>query len=175
MTSLYHLPLPTDFPVTVTGIIEIPKGSRNKYEYDAVQNVFRLDRVLSSPLHYNCEYGFVPQTLAGDGDPVDVLVPMEEPTFTGCVLLARPIGLMRMVDESGEDFKILALPMRDRRFEGMNRLGDVAPHLLKEIEHFFTVYKALDGLHPEVAGWEDEQFAHAYLRQCHEAFVPTSN
>lgn len=169
MQSLYHLPLGDEFPHVIPVVIEIPKGCRNKYEYDVDNNIFRLDRVLSSPLHYTTEYGFVPQSLAGDGDPVDVLVPMEEPTFTGCVLMARPIGLMQMEDK-GEDLKILAVPANDRRYASVKKLSDVPPHLLLEIEHFFSVYKDLDGQVPTVGGWENEQVALDYLVTCLENF-----
>lgn len=175
MTNLYDYPLGKNVPDEVSVVIEIPKGSRNKYEYDSHNRAFKLDRVLSSPLHYVAEYGFFPQTLAGDGDPVDVLVPMEEPTFTGCIITVRPIGVMKMTDEKGEDFKILAVPTGDRRFVNVTHLSDLFPHLLLEIEHFFTVYKALDGLHPEIEGWNDEVFAKDYLMKCHETYKAQKN
>ena len=175
MSNLYDYPLGEKAPDEVAIVVEIPKGSRNKYEYDAHHQAFRLDRVLSSPLHYVAEYGFFPQTLAGDGDPVDVLVPMEEPTFPGCILMVRPIGVLKMTDEKGEDFKIMAVPVSDRRFHGVYHLDDLPAHLLLEIEHFFTVYKALDGLHPSIEGWNDEVFAKDYLQRCHEAFKVLKN
>lgn len=170
MQSLYHYPLGDRFPQEADVIIEIPKDSRNKYEYDSENNTFRLDRVLSSPLHYVTEYGFFPQTLAGDGDPADVLVPMEEPTFPGCIIAVRPIGVLKMADEKGEDFKILAVPCKDRRYTEITKHTDVSPHLLLEIEHFFQVYKNLDNLYPTIMGWEDEAFAKNYLLECHENF-----
>lgn len=170
MSNLYDYPLGDRSPEEISVIIEIPKGSRNKYEYDAPHGAFRLDRVLSSPLHYVADYGFLPQTLAGDGDPADVLVPMEEPTFPGCIITVRPIGLLKMTDEKGEDYKILAVPTGDRRFQEISTLKGMPSHLLLEIEHFFTVYKALDGLHPSIAGWEDEAHAKEYVIECHQSY-----
>jgi len=169
--SLLDYPIGDHYPHEIPCVVEIPKGSRNKYEYDAGNNAFCLDRVLSSPLHYTTEYGFVPQTLAADGDPADVLIIMEEPTFSGCVLFARPLGLLKMADEKGDDCKVLAVPVRDKRFAGIQRLEDVSSNLLLEIEHFFTVYKTLDGLYPDLAGWEDEKQAATYLLACHERFA----
>ncbi len=171
MDNLYNYPLGDRFPEESAVVIEITKGSRNKYEYDATYGAIRLDRVLSSPLHYVAEYGFFPQTLAGDGDPADVLVPMEEPTFPGCIIEVRPVGLLKMEDEKGEDYKILAVPVGDRRYAEVTQLDHLPPHLLLEIEHFFTVYKNLDGLYPSVSGWENERKAKEYLRTCHETYL----
>jgi inorganic pyrophosphatase len=170
MPSLYDYPVGNRIPDAWNIVVEIPKGSRNKIEYDGDHGAFKLDRVLSSPLHYVTEYGFFPQTLAGDGDAADVLVPMEEPTFPGCIIEVRPIGILRMEDEKGADEKIMAVPTRDRRFSEVMTLEDVPSHLLLEIEHFFTVYKALDGLHPTIRGWDDEQAARKFLLACHEAY-----
>ncbi|MGE5706963.1 MAG: inorganic diphosphatase [Bacteroidota bacterium] len=170
MENLVGYPIGEKAPEEVNAIIEIPKLSRNKYEYDPKTDTFRLDRVLSSPLIYTAEYGFVPQTLAGDGDPADILVLMEEPTFPGCVIRARPLGMLLMADEKGEDTKILAVPVRDRRYEGIERLCDLAPHTLKEIEHFFTAYKVLDGGYPAIAGWLEREQACHYLAQSHQTY-----
>ena len=169
MANFYHLPLGDDVPKVVNAIIEIPRGSRNKYEYDAETGVFKLDRVLSSAMMYPADYGFMPQTLAGDGDPVDVLVLMDEPTFTGCVIPVRPVGMMKMED-AGEDFKILCVPVGDKRFNEVHCLEDVAPHRLKEIEHFFRTYKTLDGSFPDVAGWFSSGMAQEYVVRCVEAY-----
>src|SRR5512136_922753 len=114
-------------------VIEIPKGSRNKYEYDEQLGTFRLDRVLYSSVHYPTDYGFVPNTLAEDGDHLDVLVIVTEPTFTGCHILVRPVGVLSMRDEKGVDAKILAVPVRDPRFDGYIELGSLPGHLLLEI------------------------------------------
>lgn len=171
MNNLYNYPLGDRFPEEFPMVVEIPKDSRNKYEYDAEHGVFKLDRVLSSPLHYVAEYGFIPRTLAGDGDPADVLAPMEEHTFPGCVIDVRPVGILRMEDEKGEDFKILAVPTGDRRYADVQSLSDITKHLLLEIEHFFGVYKELDGLYPSIKGWGDENEAKEYLAKCHENYL----
>ncbi len=136
-------------------VIEIPKGSRNKYEYDDKRASFRLDRVLYSSVHYPTDYGFVPDTLAEDGDHLDVLVIVTEPTFTGCVILVRPIGVLSMTDEKGVDSKILAVPVRDPRFDEFHALKDVPAHLLLEIENFFATYKVLEGKATATLGWAD--------------------
>lgn len=155
-------------------VVEIPQGSRNKYEYDETTGRFRLDRVLFSSVHYPTEYGFVPETRAPDGDPLDALVITHEPTFTGCVIPARPIGLFDMRDEKGMDQKILAVPVGDPRFDQVHDLADLAPHWLREIENFFSIYKTLEGKFTEVIGWEGESAAWELIRRSRAAFsVPT--
>lgn len=148
-------------------LIEIPRGSRNKYEIDEATGAFRLDRVLYSSVHYPTDYGFIPDTLAPDGDHLDVLVLVEEPTFPGCRMAARPVGVLKMLDEKGEDHKIIAVPVADPRFEGVNDLAEVHPHWLREIENFFEVYKTLepDKL-VEIAGWGDVAEAWKSIREC---------
>jgi len=136
-------------------IVEIPRGSRNKYEYDDERNLFRLDRVLYSSVHYPTDYGFIPGTCAPDGDHLDVLVLVEEPTFPGCVIKARPIGVLRMRDEAGEDLKILAVPLGDPRLRSITNLTDLSPHWLREIENFFATYKRLEDKETEILGWGD--------------------
>jgi inorganic pyrophosphatase len=169
MTDYYRLPLGPKAPDVVNAVIEIPKGSRNKYEYDHELGVFALDRVLSSPMVYAADYGFMPSTLAGDGDPADVLVLMEQPSFTGCVIPVRPIGMMKMED-AGEDFKILCVPVKDKRWDHAHKLEDVSPHRLDELTHFFRSYKTLDGSFPDVAGWYSAEEAKAYIKKCAEAY-----
>jgi inorganic pyrophosphatase len=134
-------------------IIEIPQGSRNKYEYDHASGVIRLDRVLHSSVHYPADYGFVPETLSKDGDPLDVLVLTLDPTFPGCHVPARPIGVLRMIDDKGEDEKILAIPVGDPRFDDVHDLPDLHGHWLKEIENFFATYKLLEEKCTELLGW----------------------
>lgn len=142
-------------PEVVYAVIEIPKGSRNKYEYDKDMEAFTLDRVLYSPFIYPAEYGIIPQTLYDDGDPMDIMVLMEQPTFPGCVIETRPIGIMRMVDGDDHDDKILGVPLNDPRFKEVNDINDVPGHLLDEIAHFFKEYKYLEGKTTEVSGWEN--------------------
>ena len=141
-------------PEIVHAVIEIPRGSKNKYEYDPALGVFRLDRVLYSSMHYPAAYGFIPSTRADDGDCVDILVMTSEATFTGCLIEARPIGVLRMRDGESEDEKVLAVPTRDPRFASLHDLTDVAPHVLKEIEHFFRSYKELEGKVVATFGWQ---------------------
>lgn len=125
-------------------VIEIPQGSQNKYEVDHKTHQIRLDRVLHSSFHYPTEYGFLPDTLAEDGDPLDVLVFASYPTFPGCVVSARIIGVMHMTDDKGPDDKLLAVAADDPRFDHVQQIGDLAPHLLKEVSHFFLRYKELE-------------------------------
>lgn len=147
-------------PEVVWAIIEIPKGSRNKYEYEKELGTYALDRVLHSPMTYPGEYGFIPQTLYDDGDPMDVLVLMEEETFPGCAIAARPVALMRMVDDGEKDDKILAVPAEDPRYDGVHDMDDVQDHVLKEIAHFFATYKDLEeGKEVKVNGWDGQEKA----------------
>ncbi len=152
--------------------VEIPQGSRNKYEYDKARRLFVLDRVLYSSVHYPTDYGFVPDTLAADGDPLDALVIVNEPTFPGCLIRARPIGMLDMYDDKGEDEKILGVPLGDPRFDGVTRLEDVSPHLLREIENFFQTYKTLEDRPTEVRGWRGADAAWAMIEQCRRAYRP---
>ena len=140
-------------PDVVDVFIEIPRGSRNKYEYDDERRVIRLDRVLYSSVHYPTDYGFIPHTLAPDGDHLDALVVVEEPTFPGCLVPARPIGTLDMRDEYGLDNKILTVPVGDPRFAAIRDIGELAEHWLREIETFFATYKMLQGLETQVLGW----------------------
>ncbi|KAA0228617.1 MAG: Inorganic pyrophosphatase [Fimbriimonadales bacterium] len=146
-------------PDVVNCIIEIPKGSSNKYEIDMESGVVRLDRVLYSPLFYPYDYGFIPQTIYTDGDPLDLLVLISHPTFPGCVVEVRPIGILGMRDEKGRDDKVLAVATRDPRFSGIMSLEDLGEHTRKEIVHFFEVYKELEDKTVEVLGWEGAETA----------------
>jgi inorganic pyrophosphatase len=135
-------------------VVEIPSGSRNKYEYDHERGIFRLDRVLYSSVHYPTDYGFIPETLADDGDPLDILVVVEEPTFPGCHVRARPLGMLVMSDEKGPDEKILAVLVDDPRYDGITQLDQLRPHWLLEIENFFATYKTLQNKVVTIKGWE---------------------
>jgi inorganic pyrophosphatase len=173
MTDYLSLDIGDASPQIVTTVIEIPRGSSNKYEYDKKRHVFRLDRNLYSPVLYPADYGFIPQTLAEDGDPLDILVLGEQPTFPGCVYDAQPIGLFRMVDQGVADEKILAYATGNPRFHGTNEYTEVQPHILKEIEHFFSVYKFLEGKETKVLGWSNTATALEMIRVCHERFTET--
>lgn len=140
------------FDVTV----EIPKGQKNKYEVDHETGRIRLDRTLFTSTQYPADYGFIESTLGRDGDPLDALVLVEEPTFPGCLIRCRAVAMFRMVDENGPDDKVLCVPSGDVRRAGLRHLADVDPHLLLEIEHFFSVYKDLEpGKSVEGASWVD--------------------
>lgn len=147
----------------VEAIIEIPRGSRNKYEVDHETGAIRLDRVLFSSVHYPTDYGFIPDTHAADGDPLDVLVIVEEPTFPGCRVPIRPIGVLRMRDEKGVDEKILAVPTGDPRFDDIQDIKNLGSHWLAEIENFFNTYKVLEGKYSYVEGWLGADEAKAVL------------
>lgn len=136
--------------------VEIPRGSRNKYEFDKERGVFKLDRVLYSSVHYPSDYGFIPDTLSLDGDPLDALVIIDIPTFPGCVIDARPIGVLIMRDEQGEDEKIITVPTHDPRYRHISKLEHLGPHWVREIENFFATYKALEDKWTELTGWRDE-------------------
>ena len=141
-------------------VIEIPRGSRNKYEYDHERHVMRLDRRLFTATTYPADYGFIPDTLAGDGDPLDALVLLEDSTFPGVWVEARPVGVMWMQDEAGPDAKILCVPPKEFRWKGVEDLRDLPEELLEEIKHFFDVYKALEpGKASSTAGFEGRKAA----------------
>ncbi len=154
-TNLWHdLDVGPDTPEIIYAIIEIPKGSRNKYEYGKKLGVIKLDRVLFSSLHYPGDYGLIPRTLYDDGDPLDVLVMVNEATFSGCVIEARPIGLFKMLDRDESDDKVLAVPARDPLFQDYSDIDDIPKHYLREVSHFFEVYKDLEGHRTKPMGWE---------------------
>jgi inorganic pyrophosphatase len=142
---LWHdLPTGKSPPDVLNAVIEIPEGERNKYELDKELGVFRLDRVLHSAVHYPGDYGFLPRTLAEDHDPLDILVTMTVPVFTGCLIDVRPVGVFFLVDKGERDEKILAVPLADPWTREIKDLPDLPHHTLLEIEHFFLVYKELE-------------------------------
>jgi inorganic pyrophosphatase len=166
--------------VEVELVIEIPQGSRNKYEMDHMSGRIRLDRMLFTATRYPLDYGFIPDTLSEDGDPLDAMVMLDEPTFPGCLVLARPVGVFWMNDEHGPDAKILAVPARDPRYATTRDLADVPGHLIAEISHFFDIYKELEpGKNTDVRGWQDRTAAEgvidtAFCRGRGQDGVPTS-
>lgn len=151
--------------------VEIPRGSRNKYEYDKERGLFKLDRVLYSSVHYPSDYGFIPNTLSLDGDPLDALVIVENPTFSGCVVEARPIGILDMQDEQGHDEKILTVPTKDPRFRHIKTLEDIGSHWQREIENFFATYKALEDKWTELNGWGDEKRAWETIAEAEQRYA----
>lgn len=156
---------------TVEVMVEIAKGSRNKYEFDPDRKVIRFDRMLFSAVHYPSDYGFILDTLAGDGDALDALVLVWEPTFPGCVIEARPVGLFRMQDEKGPDEKILCVPVNDPMWNQISELNQVPQHLLKEVEHFFDIYKELEKKKTAVEGWDNRDAALEIIREARERFA----
>lgn len=163
--KLHELPSGRRIPNEIYVVVEVPYGHRNKYEYDSELGAIVLDRPLFSPVHYPGDYGFVPGTLADDGDPLDVLVMVKTPTFPGCVVAARPLGVLMMQDEKGGDEKILAVPTTDPSFETYHSLSDVPPHFLREMDHFFRVYKELEGKHVTSIGWKDRWEAEQIIKE----------
>lgn len=164
------VPEADDDQTTVMALIEIPRGSRNKYEYDERTGRFFLDRVLYSSVHYPTDYGFIIETLAGDGDPLDVLVLVQEPTFPGCLIEARILGGLDMRDEKGADFKVLAVPVGDPRYDHVQNLSDLGDHWLREIETFFATYKLLEPKQTDVLGWHDLEETMQTLAACRERY-----
>ncbi|MGH7904827.1 MAG: inorganic diphosphatase [Candidatus Dormibacteraceae bacterium] len=153
-------PIPLEFDV----VVEVPQGSRNKYEMDHATGRIYLDRELFTATHYPVDYGFIPRTLSEDGDPLDALVVVGAPTFPGCHIRCRAVGVFRMRDEGGVDAKVLAVPSRDPRVRWRD-LEDVPEHVLLEIRHFFDIYKDLEpGKHSEVLGWEARAAAESEIR-----------
>lgn len=163
-------------PDVVYVVVEVPKGSRNKYEYSKSAGVIKLDRVLYSPLHYPGDYGFIPQTYYGDGDPLDVLVMMEEPTFPGCVIEARPLGMLKLLDRGDSDDKVLAVPSTDPQYADYHDINDLPKHFPKAVEHFFITYKHLQGAVVESGGWvgakEAKQAILGAMQHYRDSFPP---
>jgi inorganic pyrophosphatase len=152
-------------PHELTVFVEIARGSRNKYELDKATGLLKFDRLLYSAVHYPGDYGFIPQTLGGDGDPLDVLLIVTEPTFPGCLVTCRPIGVFVMEDEKGVDEKILAVPVSDPLHHEFRVLHDVPPHYLREVQHFFAIYKDLEGKATHVDGWRDMDEAQRIIQE----------
>lgn len=157
-------------PETVTVMIEIPKGSRNKYEFDPETRRIKFDRMLFSSVHYPCDYGFIMDTLAGDGDALDALVIVAEPTFPGCIIEAKPVGVFIMEDEKGPDEKVLCVPVRDPLWNHIKSLKELQPHLLKEIQHFFKIYKDLEHKYTKIKGWYGLTEATKCIKASYKAF-----
>lgn len=153
-------------PGLINVLIEIPGGSKNKYEFDKDIQAFALDRVLYSSVQYPYDYGFVPNTLADDGDPLDGMVIMDEPTFPGCVIAARPIGMLEMIDGGDRDEKILCVPDKDPRYVNVKSLKDLASHRLDEIAEFFRSYKNLEKKITDIKGWQDVDEVMPLVEKC---------
>lgn len=170
MSRFYHpwhdLSPGDNVPNELQVFIEIPKGSRNKYELDKESGILKFDRLLYSSVHYPGDYGFIPQTLADDEDPLDVLVITTEATFPGCMMQVRPIGVFEMRDDKGFDEKILCVPLSDPLRSEYFSITHVRPHYLREVEHFFAIYKELEGKKTEILGLKDVERAHEVIHEC---------
>ena len=152
-------------------VVEVPKGSRNKYEYDPELGAIKLDRFVSASVVYPADYGFIPDTLATDGDELDALVCVSEPTFPGCVVPVKPVALFRMADEKGEDDTVVCVPLEDPGWTGVGDLDDLPEQLKLEIGHFFEVYKDLDPTREsDVKGWGDRAAALAEIERARERY-----
>ena len=167
------IPPGTGEAAVVNVIVEIPKGRRNKFEVDKVTGLIKLDRYLYSSAVYPGDYGFVPQTLAEDGDPSDILVMVNEPTFSGCLIEARIVGIFKMKDKGQNDFKLLAVPNKDPLFGHIRHLDDVPPHFKLEVQHFFSTYKVLEGVTIEPLGWADAEEGAVEVRASIDRFRKT--
>lgn len=171
MTNYLELPVGDKSPEVINAVIEIPYEGVNKYEYDKELHVFRLDRNLYSPVHYPGDYGFIPSTLADDGDPIDCLVLVDTPSFPGCVMQVRPIGMLEMLDQGLGDEKVLCVGKNNPRYKDVWNFSEIYPHMLREITHFFSIYKDLEGKRVEVKGWRDASFARDKVLEAQKNFI----
>ncbi|MFO0849797.1 MAG: inorganic diphosphatase [Gemmataceae bacterium] len=167
------IPPGTGEPSVANMIVEIPKGRRTKFEVDKATGLIKMDRYLYSSTMYPGDYGFVPQTLAEDGDPSDILVMVNEPTFSGCLIEARVVGIFKMRDKGHNDFKLLAVPNKDPLFGDIKKLEDVPHHFLREVEHFFSTYKVLEGVTIEPLGWASAEEGAKEVRASIDRFRQT--
>lgn len=155
----------------VDALIEIPLGSKNKYEVDHVTGRIRLDRVLYSAMIYPAEYGIIENTLAPDGDPLDILVIASEPTFPGCIVPARVLGYLTMIDNGQLDYKLIAVADCDPRYADIQELEQLSPFVLKEIANFFENYKVLQNIKVDVGEYHGKDEAIRIIEQCRETFL----
>jgi inorganic pyrophosphatase len=155
-------------------LIEIPKGSRNKYEYDERLGGIKLDRFLFSSVVFPADYGFIPDTVGEDGDALDAMVLVGEPTFPGCVIEVRAIALLRMTGDNGQDDKVVCVPFEDPNWSGLEGLDDIPSQLRGEIEHFFSIYKQPEGREVEIQGFADCDEALAVIDAARERFREAS-
>lgn len=171
MIDYLHLPIGERCPDLVNAVIEVPRGGVNKYEYDKKLNVFRLDRTLYSPVHYPGDYGFIPSTLASDGDPLDVLVLVDNASFPGCLMEVQPIGVLEMLDQGVRDEKVLAVVNNDPRYTEVSDYTDIYTHILREVEHFFSIYKDLEGKRTKTIAWHSAEEARRVILESQERFA----
>lgn len=160
-----------NLPKEINVVIEIPKDSTHKYELDKDLGTFVLDRPLHSSVHYPGDYGFIPMTLAEDGDPLDVLVKIDRPTFPGCIIRCRPVGVLPMLDGVDIDNKILAVPIKDPRTSHIHDITDVSEHFMREMDHFFRVYKELENKKTVTDTWQNATSAEDIIMACRNRWI----
>ena len=173
MSPWENVPIGDKAPEVINVIIEIPKGSQNKYEFDEKLGIFKLDRVIYGSYHYPLDYGFIPGTRSEDGDHLDALVIGGDPLFTGCLTEVRPIGLLGMIDGGEPDAKVLAVQANDPRYSAIKDVKDIEasnPHLLKEIVNFFETYKTLEKKETKITGWSDAATAKEEIKKAQAVY-----
>jgi|TARA_E500000178_G_scaffold82918_1_gene81181 inorganic pyrophosphatase len=153
-------------PGLIHVVVEVPAGGRNKYEYLPAPGLMALDRVLHPSVQYPFDYGFVPNTMAEDGSPLDAMVVMEEPTFPGCMILSRPIGLLEVIDQQRYDAKLLCVPANDPHLDRMSNLGQLSAQQLEDIAEFFRTHRGMDGRMTEIQGWLEGQPVMDHINRC---------
>ncbi len=169
--SYNNIPIGDKSPNIVNAIIEIPKGSHNKYEYDEQLDLIRLDRVLHSPVFYPTDYGFIPQTRSEDGDHLDVLVMISDRVFSGCLVSVRPIGVLYMEDQKEKDEKIISVAHHDPLLSHLKSIEDVDDFFKKEVHHFFEVYKQLEDKKVKVHHWHGKDLALSIILEAHKRYL----
>jgi inorganic pyrophosphatase len=171
MANLHELPLDSGDSDAVNAVIEIPMGDTNKYEYDPRLDLFRLARKFAVSVHYPGNYGFIPSTLGANGKPVAVLVLASAPSFTGCLVEVRPIGLLEVSDDGVNEAKVIAVGKHSPRFRDVREISQAPQHLVREIAAFFSMYKDLDAASSESVAWYDVEGTWAAIRHAHRTFL----
>src|SRR3954465_11111061 len=171
LVNLYDIDPGPECPELVRMIVEIPRNSSNKYEYDGELGVFRLDRALFSPMHYPGDYGFIPGTLAEDNDPLDCLVLVQQPSYPGVLIEVRPGGVLKMGDAEEGDQKILLVPTKNPRYDQIHTMDQIFAHVRREIEHLFTIYKELEGKVTTMEGWGGPREARKAITDCRQRYL----
>jgi len=168
--NLSNIPIGASAPNTVNAIIEIPRGSRNKYEYDDNLKIIRLDRLLHSAIYYPADYGFIPQTKSEDGDHLDCLVLASDPLFPGCLVEVKPVGVLDMEDQGKQDEKIIAVSIKDPKYANNNDITDIDNHTLMEIANFFKRYKELENKTVAIKKWLSNDEAKKIISQAQKSY-----
>ncbi|MFH0856321.1 MAG: inorganic diphosphatase [bacterium] len=169
--NIKNLKIGKDFPEEVNVVIEITKGSQNKYEYDEEMDVIKLDRVLYSPLFYPTDYGFIPETRSEDGDHLDALVIGSTSFFAGAVVKVRPIAVFNMVDQGERDTKIIGVVANDPRYRHVKSKNDLPEHFYKEVSHFFSEYKKLENKEVQIEGWSEKETAMEEIKKSYDKYL----